>query len=106
MNKEEAIETIKDIDTLSINDMIAGQQVDMVIKNQVIDIISQIDESQKAVIPKFAANRIKYYKDRKLGLYRALASRTMSKELSDWLMLCENAEVFARAWLDGYEVEE
>lgn len=32
MNKKEVIETIKNIDTLNINDMIAGQQVDMVIK--------------------------------------------------------------------------
>ena len=44
MNKQEAIEKIKNIDTLHINDNIAGQQVDMVIKNQVLDIISQIDE--------------------------------------------------------------
>jgi hypothetical protein len=32
MNKREAIETIKNIDTLKINDNIAGQKVDMVIK--------------------------------------------------------------------------
>ena len=44
------------------------------------EIIEQIHEPQKAVIPKFAANWIKYYKDKKLGLYRTIASRTMSKE--------------------------
>ena len=44
MNKQEAIETIKNIETLNINDRIAGQQVDMVIKNQVLDIVNQIDE--------------------------------------------------------------
>ena len=44
MNKQEAIEKIKNIETLHINDKIAGQSVDMVIKNQVLDIISQIDE--------------------------------------------------------------
>ena len=35
MNKQEAIEKIKNIDTLNINDRVAGQQVDMVIKNQI-----------------------------------------------------------------------
>ena len=45
MNKHEAIEKIKNIDTLNINDIIAGQSVDMVIKNQVLDIVSQIDIS-------------------------------------------------------------
>ena len=44
MNKQEAIERIKNIETLNINDRIAGQQVDMVIKNQVLDIVNQIDE--------------------------------------------------------------
>ena len=43
-NKQEAIETIKNIGTLNIYDNVAGQQVDMVIKNQVLEIISQIDE--------------------------------------------------------------
>ena len=33
MNKQEAIEKIKNIETLNINDRVAGQQVDMVIKN-------------------------------------------------------------------------
>ena len=55
MNKQEAIEKIKNIDTLNINDIIAGQSVDMVIKNQVIDLISQINEPQKPVVPKFVA---------------------------------------------------
>ena len=35
MNKEEAIERIKNIGTLNIYDKVAGQQVDMVIKNEV-----------------------------------------------------------------------
>lgn len=44
MNKQEAIERIKNIGTLNIYDRVAGQQVDMVIKNEVLDIIFQIDE--------------------------------------------------------------
>lgn len=44
MNKQEAIERVKNIGTLSICDNVAGQHVDMVIKNEVLDIISKIDE--------------------------------------------------------------
>ncbi len=36
--------------------MIVGQQVDMVIKNQVLDIINQIDEPEKPVIQQFVAD--------------------------------------------------
>ena len=50
MNKQEAIEKIKNIETLNINDIIAGQSTDMVIKNQVLDIISQIDISIHAPV--------------------------------------------------------
>ncbi|MDW8637054.1 hypothetical protein Q7V72_03410 [Streptococcus suis] len=63
MEKLEAIEKIKNIDTLNINDRIAGQQVDMVIKNQVLDIISQIYEPQKVEVPKYIADSIEYCKD-------------------------------------------
>ena len=49
MNKQEAIEKIKYMDTLNINEMASGQLIDMVIierviKNQVLGIVSQIDE--------------------------------------------------------------
>ena len=62
MNKQEAIERIKNIDTLNINDRVAGQQVDMVMKNQVLGIIYQVDEPQKVVVPKFVAEWIETHK--------------------------------------------
>lgn len=62
MNKQEAIEKIKNIDTLNINDMKAGQKIDMVIKNQVLEIISQIDDPQKPVVPQFVADWIEEHK--------------------------------------------
>ena len=53
MNKQEAIEKIKNIETLNIKDRMDDKGVDMVIKNQVLTLISQIDEPQKLVVPKF-----------------------------------------------------
>ena len=86
MNKQEAIEKIKNIDTLNINDIIAGQQVDMVIKNQVIDLISQIEEQQKPVIPKFVAEWID-------------DSREYSFDFDEWLDY-ENQPLKVYNWLN------
>lgn len=105
MNKQEAIETIKNIDTLNINDMIAGQKVDMVIKNQVLDLISQIDQPQKVVIPKYIADKIEYCKNEEgYGLYHVMDYCYQYKDSADWLD--SNEETFARAWYDGYEIEQ
>ncbi|NQP35045.1 DUF1642 domain-containing protein [Streptococcus suis] len=110
MNKQEAIEKIKNIDTLNINDRIANQKVDMVIKNQVLDIISQIDEPQKVVVPKFVALRIEKYKDSNKSLYQLL-DLSDDKEFNDWLLQngevdASRCDVLARAWLFGYEIEQ
>ncbi len=116
MNKQEAIERIKNIDTLNINDREAGQQVDMVIKNQVLDIISQIDEPQKPVVPKFVAEWVGYCKFKGFTLLGALDPvselgvglvTSLTEELrkgKDWAQ--RNQETFTRAWLYGYEIEK
>ncbi len=116
MNKQEAIERIKNIDTLNINDREAGQQVDMVIKNQVLDIISQIDEPQKPVVPKFVAEWVGYCKFKGFTLLGALDPvselgvglvTSLTEELrkgKDWAQ--RNQETFTRAWLYGYEIEQ
>ena len=103
MNKQEAIEKIKNIDTLNINDKIAGQQVDMVIKNQVLDIVSHIDEPKKVTIPKFVAEWIVETEKIHNNLSWVWFSNPVSDELNAWLK--NHTETFMRAWLDGYEVE-
>ena len=116
MNKQEAIEKIKNIDTLNINDIIAGQQVDMVIKNQMLDIVSQIDEPQKVVVPKFVAEWIKWCKANDVTLLGGISpidelgsaicndKRVKSLAASRWAQ--RNQDTFARAWLDDYEIEK
>lgn len=101
MNKQEAIEKIKNIDTLNINDIIAGQSVDMVIKNQVIDIISQIDEPQKPVVPKLVAEWIKKYKENGCRLANALDDVFDDVELSLYIkrQMDDYTEIIAKAWL-------
>lgn len=117
MNKQEAIETINNIDTLNINDMIAGQNIDMVIKNQVIDLISQIDQPQKVVVPKGVAE---WYERNKDDLNTAICSaiteiyRKINSDNDDWLDTFEgwlayednSISILVQMQLFGYEVEQ
>ena len=113
MNKQEAIERIKNIDTLNINDMVAGQQVDMVIKNQVLDIISQIDEpvEKEKLYTVEIPNPHSY-----IGNHSRLARNYKGKvvlEVQDWLNTLESYELteseikqdFEWAWQFAEEVE-
>ena len=105
MNKQEAIEKIKNIETLSI--------VDRGIKNQVLDIIFQIDEPQKVVVPKFVAEWIEECKASRRSLRDSMKGVSTHPDVNTWLLRnCRemytypNQETFARAWLDGYELKE
>ena len=125
MNKKEAIGKIKSMDTLNINDNIAGQKVDMVMKNQVLDIISQIDEPQKPVVPKFVAEWIednKGYVSKwdeearsdfvfmaindlfRLGEGIKPLDFTIDEKVSEWMT--ENTYKFITAILFDYTVEQ
>ena len=64
-------------------------------------------EPQKPVIPQFVAEIIEYYKRNNATLYDALGEKNFNKQYSEWLLNEQNAyDKVARAWLDGYEVEE
>ena len=105
MNKQEAIERIKNIGTLNIYDKVAGQQVDMVIKNQVLGIVSQIDEPQKPVIPKFVAEWIDTLDEH--GLF-GLNYDNVNESVWDWVYenYDYNVKKLHLAYLYGYEVEK
>ena len=94
MNKQEAIEKIKNIGTLNIYDKVAGQQVDMVIKNEVLDIVSQIHEPQKPKVSQVAVEFYEKYKACILSLDEwfsdfysdeAIKDFPRMEELTDWL---------------------
>ena len=98
MNKQEAIEKIKHTDTLTIIDHTERHEVAMVNKNEVLDIISQIDEPEKVVVPKFVARWIEESKyDRFYALHGAYAN--MDEEMKRWRSRGNNSELFAKAWL-------
>lgn len=73
-------------------------------------------ERKKVIVPQFVADWIKYCKNTNVTLVRALlveevdlynyANQKDSKKLKEFLKVKENQEIFARAWLDGYEVKK
>ena len=83
---------------------------------EVLKDLRQLDEPQKVTIPQFVADWIKYCKNTFLSLARALmieevdfynyANQEDHSRLIDFFGLGINQETFARAWLDGYEVEK
>ena len=69
--------------------------------------LKQLDEPEKVKVPQFVAEKIEYFK--KTGdwdLFQAMDYLFEKKEIREWLEDKNNQETFARAWLDGYEVEK
>lgn len=85
MNKQEAIEEIKNTDTLNINDRLSGQQVDFVIKNQVLDIVSRISEPQKAVVPQYVADWVDNSRECDYEFCDFFDCNNQSEEVYKWL---------------------
>lgn len=104
MNKQEAIERIENSYTLTIQDNRSDESLVMLIKADVIDILNQIDTQPKVVVPKFVAEWIEAVKSVDWTLKSALTNT--SDEVRAWLADKDNQEIFAQAWIFGYEVEQ
>ena len=69
--------------------------------------LKQLDEPEKVKVPQFVAEIIEYYKRHNATLYDVLREKNFNKQYNEWLMNEQDAyNKVARAWLDGYEVEE
>ena len=69
--------------------------------------LKQLDEPRKVKVKQFVAEIIEYYKKQNATLYDALREKNFNKQYNEWLMNEQDAyNKVARAWLDGYEVEE
>lgn len=100
MKLKELIKRIEDLpytegpiaDTITIN------------RDWILESIEQLDEPQKVTIPQFVADWIKRSKQEKRNLRNALNNGGEKMRL--WFLDQENYDLFARAWLDGYEIQE
>ena len=111
MNKEEAIEKVKEHGEFYSNSF--GGTANMVPVGPIINIISQIDEPQKVVVPKFVGDWIEECKASRRSLRDSMKGLTIHPYVNVWLLRSgremytyPNQETFARAWLDGYEIEQ
>ena len=107
MTKQELIKYFEELPYVSITQM--G-------KKSFIDLIEQLDEPEKVKIPQFVADWIEYCKNTNVTMTRALlvgevdfynyANQKDLSRLTDFFSDGKNQEIFARAWLDGYTIEE
>lgn len=109
MNKKELIKKYEDIfEKLHVFPVVA---ISRVLKD-----LRQLDEPQKVQVPQFVADWIKYCKLTGVELQHALdmgdlyfcnyANQKDDLKLKDFFEVEGNQELFARAWIDGYEVEK
>ena len=110
MNKQEALKGIEAQKETIIE--LTGWAVYVYIE----ELIKSIDEPQKPVVPQFVAGWIEYFKKCSGTLYGSTApysyyGRAITDdfegdvtEVLRWIR--DNSEVYARAWLFGYEVEK
>lgn len=74
--------------------------------DRIINTIKQLDEPEKVKVPQFVAQHIEWTKGEDFHLLGAMSRENFDKKLEDWFYTDDNMELFARAWLDGYEKEK
>ncbi|WP_247919571.1 DUF1642 domain-containing protein [Streptococcus parasanguinis] len=80
----------------------------MILVDRVLEDLRQLDESQKATIPQFVADYIKYAIENDWDfqdLFKCIEDEE-DEELTRWVYHERNQETLAAAWINGYEVEK
>ncbi|MFS9017820.1 DUF1642 domain-containing protein [Streptococcus cristatus] len=104
MKKQELIKRIEQLFAFGSRDYIE--------RNEVLNLVKQLDEPKKVTIPQFVVDWIEVCKENlAIGLYTAmnpdfLEQWNKSDELICWIRKTSNQELFALAWIFGYEVEK
>lgn len=104
MNKQEVIEEIKNLEGLTILDKTINFDSEMISKKEVFNIINQIDEPEKPVVPQFVADMIIKRKTAGQSVIKAIENLRFYEDACKWVR--NNGETFVKAWLYGYEVEK
>lgn len=106
MNKQEALKRIEAQKETLIR--LTGWAVYVYIE----ELIKSLDEPEKVKVPQFVADWIEVCKEHlTTSLYTAMSPNFMKENNQSfdfilWIKKTSNQELFARAWLDGYEVEK
>ena len=77
-------------------------------RNEILNLVKQLDEPEKVKVPQFVDDVIEGAREQSPELEDALhyAWGNGTKEFTEWYNKKSNRDLFARAWLDGYEVEK
>ena len=95
MNKQELIEKIENLNKLY------GERHYVAI-DDVLNLVSQLDEPEKVKIPQFVADIIEKYKGKNAPILDIFDEKYLNKRYRNWLLSSLNAyDRAARAWLDG-----
>lgn len=107
MNKQEAIEKLKE-ESWEYEDVYVGV-TPVIDLDDAQDIVSQIEEPQKVVVPKFVAEWLEEMKQDERPLYNVMSS-LMNKTNHEWEVWksanMNFSEIVAQAWIYGYEIEK
>ena len=89
-----------------------GEGRNYVVVDAVLELVEQLDEPETVKIPQFVADWIEVCKEHlTTSLYTAMNPNFMrennqSFDLTLWIKKTSNQEIFALAWIFGYEVEK
>lgn len=77
-------------------------------RNEILNLVKQLDEPEKVKVPQFVDDVIEGAREHSPELEDALhyACSNGSQEFTEWYQKKSNRDLFARAWLDGYEVKK
>lgn len=104
MNKQEAIEEIKNLEGLTILDKTINFDSKMISKKKVLNIVKQLDGPEKPVVPQFVADMIIKRKTAGQSVIKAIENLRFYEDACGWVR--NNGETFVKAWLYGYEVKK
>ena len=106
MNVKELIKEFEEIGIHGLN--MFGTVAKGIPTKTAIDLIKQLDEPEKVKVQQFVADVIEGAREQSPELEDALhyACSNGSQEFTEWYQKKSNRDLFARAWLDGYEVEK
>ena len=99
MNKQELIKKYEDL----FEKLYAFPIVTI---NEVVEDLKQLDEPQKVTIPQFVADWIEEGKKHCKDVSDLFDFDFTNKEVGNWFLQEKPFDLVARAWLDGYTVEE
>lgn len=102
MNKKEAKEFLKN---LPYSYLVQSNDLKYVELGSALYVVDKI-EPEKPIVPQFVADWIGLSKASGFFLRLAMEHWKMDENMEKWMAHSNNQETFARAWLDGFEIEQ